>query len=290
MPRKPGLHVPGGLYHVTLRGNHRQDLFRRDADRRRLDTIVQEALAPCGARVHAFTWMTNHIHLLVQVGERPLGALMQRIGTRFARAMQRNMRTTGHLFERRYHALLVDVDSYFLELLRYIHLNPVRAGIVARPEQYPWSSHRDYLSMAPRDWITTDFALRMFSADVDRARELYRSFVASRIGGRSDPSLYRGHPKESRVLGDDAFLAKLDVPVARRDRSATLEQISQEVCLELDLSLDAVRSPSRQRTLAQARGLIAARAVGARVATLSEVGRFLHRSVATLSRSASRYR
>ena len=107
-------------------------------------------------RYRLVRWMTNHIHLLVQVGDRPLGCLMQRIGTRFARTIQKRMRTTGHLFERRYHALLVDVDSYFLELLRYIHLNPVRARMVASPEQYPWSSHHDYLATQPRDWITTD--------------------------------------------------------------------------------------------------------------------------------------
>jgi len=87
MPRKPRLHVAGGIYHVTLRGNHRQSIFRRPADRDRLDGIVQKALARSGARVHAYVWMTNHLHLLAQVGERPLGALMQRIGTCFARAM-----------------------------------------------------------------------------------------------------------------------------------------------------------------------------------------------------------
>jgi len=84
----------------------------------------------------------------------------------------------------------------------------------------------------------------MFSPDADRARELYRSFVAGRIGGRSDPSLYRGHPKESRVLGDDAFLAKLAVPFSRRDYCVTHLQISREVCRELDLTFEGRRSAS----------------------------------------------
>lgn len=88
------------------------------------------------ALTHAYCWMTNHVHLLVQVADQALGNLMQRVAIRFARATQKHLSTTGHLFENRYHALLVDVDSYFLKLLRYIHLNPVRARIVQSPQQY----------------------------------------------------------------------------------------------------------------------------------------------------------
>jgi REP element-mobilizing transposase RayT len=275
---------------VTLRGNHRQDIFRQPADRDRLDDIVQHALVRSGARLHAFVWMTNHIHLLVQVGDRPLGDLMQRIGTRFARAMQKRTRTTGHLFERRYYALLVDVDSYFLELLRYIHLNPVRAKMVSSPEQYPWSSHHDYLCSQPRGWVTTGLGLRMFSEDAGRARDLYVAFVLDDIDAPSNPSLYRGHDKEPRVLGDDRFLAKLNLSLPHRDPCVTLEQICMDVCREFDVTLEALRSVSRKRSLATARGAIAARAVDGRIATLSDVARFLHRSVAALSRSAERNR
>lgn len=148
MPRRPRLHVPGAYYHVTLRGNHRIDIFFRAADRRRLDEIMADALEHTQTHLHAYCWMSNHIHLLVQVADRPLAALMQRVGSRFARLMQKELTTTGHLFENRYHALLVDVDHYFLELLRYIHLNPVRARIVTKSEDYRWSSHRVYLGRA----------------------------------------------------------------------------------------------------------------------------------------------
>ena len=244
--------------------------------------VGSHALASCGRRARS----SDHIHLLVHVGDRPLGCLMQRIGTRFARTMQKRMRTTGHLFERRYHALLVDVDSYFLELLRYIHLNPVRARMVASPEQYPWSSHHDYLATQPRDWITTDSALRMFSADASRARDLYLALVTDGIGAPSDPSLYRGHSKESRVLGDDQFLAKLNLSLPRRDPCLTLEQICMDVCRELDVTLEALRSASRKRTLTTARGRIAARAVDGHIAGSP----ILHRSVAALYRSADRHR
>src|SRR5688500_17648376 len=124
MPRLPRLHVPGGCYHVILRGNHREPLFGSTADRDRLAALVAEALLAHNARVHAFCWMTNHLHALVQISDRPLGKLVQRIAVRYAKHRHRQMRTSGHLFERRYRAWLIDADAYFLTLLRYIHLNP----------------------------------------------------------------------------------------------------------------------------------------------------------------------
>jgi len=110
-------------------------------------------------RVHAYCWMTNHVHLLMQVSEVTLGRAMQRIASRYARAVQKRRGTTGHLFERRHRAILIDADSYLLELIRYIHLNPVRARIVTDPADYPWSGHRAYLGLENTCWLTADFGL-----------------------------------------------------------------------------------------------------------------------------------
>ncbi len=133
MPRRPRLHVPYGYYHVTLRGNHRQAIFFRDSDRATLELIVAESLELVSARLHAYCWMTNHVHLLVQVSDVPLGRLILRIAGKYARIVQAAMKTTGHLFERRHHAVLVDSDRYLLTLVRYIHMNPVRAKLVDAP-------------------------------------------------------------------------------------------------------------------------------------------------------------
>jgi REP element-mobilizing transposase RayT len=135
MARRLRLHVPGGFYHVTLRGNHQQPIFFAATDRDLLNRIVAEAIAELRARIHAFCWMTNHVHLLVQVSDEPLGRLMHRIASKYARTVQARIATTGHLFERRYHAALVDTDRYLIAVLRYIHLNPVgpaTASIFAR--------------------------------------------------------------------------------------------------------------------------------------------------------------
>jgi putative transposase len=131
MPRPPRLHVPGACYHVILRGNHRESLFGSTADRQVLNDIVADVIQRFSVRLHAFCWMSNHLHAVVQIAERPLGHLMQRIAMRYSRHRHKALRTTGHLFERRHKAKLVDVDAYFLTLLRYVHLNPVKAHIVS---------------------------------------------------------------------------------------------------------------------------------------------------------------
>jgi len=145
MARKPRIHIPGGVYHVMLRGNGGQDIVFCDEDRYHLYLLVQEGVGRFGYRVHGFCWMTNHLHLAVQVGEIALSRCMQNLAFRYTRWINRRERRMGHLFQGRYQAVLVERDSYLLELVRYIHLNPVRTGMVKAPRDYPWSGHRAYL-------------------------------------------------------------------------------------------------------------------------------------------------
>jgi putative transposase len=102
MPRSARLHVPGGFYHVVLRGNHREALFSTADDRQIINDIVADSISRHGARAHAFCWMSNHLHALLQIDHSPLGGIMQRIAMRYARHRHKTLRTTGHLFERRY--------------------------------------------------------------------------------------------------------------------------------------------------------------------------------------------
>ena len=144
MARRLRLHVPGGFYHVTLRGNHRAPIFFRSADRDLWERFLADSLERFGARLHAYCWMTNHVHMVIQVSEFPLGRIILRTASAYARTVQLRLETTGHLFERRYHAVLVDADAYLLTLLRYIHLNPVNGGLTRDPDAYRWSSHHAY--------------------------------------------------------------------------------------------------------------------------------------------------
>jgi putative transposase len=180
MARKPRIHYPGALYHVILRGNARQDVFSDEKDRYRFYLLMQEGIERYGHRVLAFCLMTNHIHLALQVGEVSLSRIMQNLAFRYTRWVNWRLKRSGHLFQDRYKAVLVDADSYLLELGAYIHLNPVRASMVATPETYPWSSHRAYLGNELIPWLNTDYILSQFSETLSNARRQFVEFVAER--------------------------------------------------------------------------------------------------------------
>jgi putative transposase len=283
MPRLPRLHVPGGCYHVILRGNHREPLFGSTADRDRLAALVAEALLAHNARVHAFCWMTNHLHVLMQISDRPLGKLVQRIAVRYAKHRHRQMRTSGHLFERRYRAWLIDADAYFITLLRYIHLNPVKAGIVQSASEYPWSSHRAYLGEESVPWVTTDFGLSFFGTSLEAARHAYARFMAQTIYASEDRILDDTPGEDPRVLGTDRFIASLPTMTIQPRSALTLDQLLEQLCRELSLDAALVRSPARRRELTPIRIRFARMALQYRIASMQEIARYLNRSASSLS-------
>lgn len=299
MPRPPRLHVAGGFYHVVLRGNHRQPVFLEPSDRAMLDDLLAQALARFDARVHAYCWMTNHIHLAVQVAETPLGPLMQRVAGRYARRVQQRVPTTGHLFERRYRAVLVDADAHLLRLTRYIHLNPVRAGLVADPADYPWSGHCAYLGLADVPWLTTNFVLRVLGADVTSARRAYSRLVA--LGSDPDDAAQfnRGTQWDTSVLAPDRYIEKArelsrtardGQRVATADATTTLEALIAETAAELGLTAEALASRSRSRALGRARCVVAERARTRGIASVSAVARRFNRSHSSLFEALERWR
>ncbi len=289
MPRPLRIHMPGAFYHVTLRGNHRQDVFFCAADRERLNEIVSEVLERFNARLHAYCWMTNHIHLLIQVSDAPLGRLMLRIASRYARGVQRRLQTTGHLFERRYHCVLVDADEYLLELLRYVHLNSVRARMVDNVDDHPWSSHHAYVGARREPWVTTTFALSLFHVEPYQAIAAYRRFVHEHVGRESTSPLENVNENDARVLGSDRFLARALGESFRPRSHLTLEQLLSEACARFAVSLEDLQSPTRQRRITRVRAWIAQRAVAQRIASLSALARALNRDESTLRFALRQY-
>jgi putative transposase len=289
MPRLPRLHVPAGCYHVILRGNHREDIFGTRQDRLILNSIVAEAIEYYTARVHAYCWMTNHLHALIQIGIAPLGDLIKRIASRYSRYRHRQLNTTGHLFERRHRAWLIETDLYFITLLRYIHWNPVKAGVAAHLEEYEWSSHRAYLGLETRAWLNTDFGLSLFGADVDSARRSYRCLMDQAMHDSEERILEQANPYDRRVLGSDGFLESLPAIKFTPKSSLTLSGLIDQVCVERSVALQELRSPSKRAALSKARAEIARRAIEGRIASLSEVARFLSRTHSTLGRLLQRH-
>ncbi len=283
MPRQPRIHVPGGLYHAVLRGNHRNPIFGGSEDYLRFEEIVARAVERYGARLFAYCWMTNHVHLAVQIAEAPLGAEISVIASRYARAKQRAQATTGHLFERRYQARLIDADRYLLALVRYIHLNPVRARMVAAPGDYRWSSHHAYLGAPCPVWLHIEPVLETLSPSADAARAAYRRFMAEApaVTERAELDPVAPSSRKNRSTRDPPAVP---APVPCRTRSPrTLDDIATEVARAHGITMEDLRSARRYRPLVQARVELVRRALREGVANLSQVARYLNRSPSTLS-------
>jgi REP element-mobilizing transposase RayT len=276
--------VPGGFYHVILRGNHREPLFRTHGDRSYLNVLVGDVAARFNLRILAYCWMTNHLHLAVRVGNTPLSEPMQRLAMRYSRHIHRDAGQVGHLFERRYGAILVDADSYLKSLVRYIHLNPVVAGMVAEPIAYRWSSHRDYLGRPSVPWLDTDFVLGMFGPTVGVARVRYARFMRSYV--EEDLALFEKHEsRDTRALEPDPPKPPPAQPAPAPGDRETLEQMAARHCERVGISVAELVCPSRERRLSSARTAIALEALATDAATLTEVARFLGRSASALAQS-----
>ncbi|MDA3902779.1 MAG: transposase, partial [Desulfuromusa sp.] len=144
MSRQLRIVYPGAYYHVTSRGNERKDVFKSQRDREKFLEYLTSATERYGAVVHAFCLMSNHYHLLLETPEGNLSQIMRHINGAYTTYFNMKRKRSGHLFQGRFKAILIEADEYLTELSRYIHLNPVRAGIVEKPEQYKWSSYMCY--------------------------------------------------------------------------------------------------------------------------------------------------
>ncbi|TAK51680.1 MAG: transposase [Gammaproteobacteria bacterium] len=290
MPRKPRLHVPGGLYHVILRGNARQDIFFDPDDRQRWETLIGQGVRKYTHRIHAYCWMTNHVHLAVQCHTSPLSRFMSFVASGYARATNKKLNRSGHLFERRYRAILVQRDSYLQELIRYIHRNPLRAGIIRRLEDYPWSSHHAYVTGRAPAWLTTGWALSTFGTELAPARRRYAEFMGSEGDQSICSALRNGAEADQRALGDDQFLASIEARWVPPGRRPSLDQLISEACEGRGVSEAELRSRSRERRCAQIRAEIGLVAVDGGIATGAELARRFNRSQSALSRAIGRLR
>ncbi len=190
MSRQLRLQFPGAVYHVTSRGNAQQDIFADDADRARFLDLLGREIEQQRWRCHAYCLMDNHYHLLVETPEANLSRGMGRLNMAYAQGFNRRHQRVGHLFQGRFHAIVVEKDSHLLELCRYVVLNPVRAGIAAVPEVWPWSSYRATASgraTGPEcpDWLSAEWTLQRFGGDDADGRRAYRRFVREGIEAAS---------------------------------------------------------------------------------------------------------
>ena len=206
MSRPIRIEFADALYHVTARGDRREDIFEDDQDRLMFLSTLEQVITQFNWICHAWCLMDNHYHLLVQTPDGNLSKGMRQLNGVYTQASNRRHRRVGHLFQGRFKAILVDSDAYLLELTRYVVLNPVRAGIAKKPSDWPWSSYRASVGLAPAaPWLAVDGLLAQFAKRRSLAQQRYAQFVAEGIKAASPWSNLKGQV----FLGDDQFVQRM---------------------------------------------------------------------------------
>lgn len=284
MPRQARLDSPGVLHHIMIRGIERRNIFRDDIDRsdfvERLFFLLPETQTLC----YAWAFIPNHAHFLFRSGPSGIAYLMRKLLTGYVVSFNRRHKRTGQLFQNRYKSIICQEEPYFLELVRYIHLNPLRAKTVSSlPEldRYPYSGHSALMGKKERSWQDTDSVLGLFSSDLSKARKAYYSFMRSGIdqGQRDDLTgggLIRslGGWREimnqqtrvkgdQRILGDSEFVMNIlsssqehyDRKTLMKNKGYTLDSIAEHIAALYGIQRTDILSKGRQKTTVEARSL-----------------------------------
>lgn len=205
MGRAPRIWFPGACYHIIARGNRQQDIFREIVDRYLFLSKLRMVRAKTNFKLHAYVLMTNHVHLLLETDKINISEILRDINGFYTREFNKKYGLVGHLFQGRYRSILVERDTYFLEVSRYIHLNPVRAHMVKTPEDYRWSSYRAYTGEV-NDLVNTGTVLGMVGAK-EKAKLLYRKFVEDKLA--DDQYSLESYISEGDILGSADFVREV---------------------------------------------------------------------------------
>jgi putative transposase len=288
MPRQRRLDVPGVLHHVIARGIERRKIFLNDRDRIDFLDRLELALEKTGCRCYAWVLMPNHVHLLIRTGKTPLSVLMRRLLTGYAVGFNHRHHRHGYLFQNRYKSILCQEDAYFMELVRYIHLNPVRAkilGTMEKLDQYPWSGHGVLVGTRKAKWQETGEVLSLFGKRESSSIASYRKFMKDgwsmgrrddliggglrrSVGGwqaflamRRNKDYQRG---DERILGDGDFVnevlkaseeALTETERLRRD-GWTWEKLVERACEINDVTPQDLKRKGRNNAISQAKAML----------------------------------
>ena len=249
MPRQARLDAPGCIYHLIARGIERRKIFADVLDYQAFVERLQNILIDTDTPIFAFCLMPNHFHLLIKRTKRPISAVMQRLLTGYAIYFNKRHNRAGHLFQNRYKAIICQEDSYLLELVRYINLNPIRAGLVRTIqdlEAYPFSSHPYIIGQRSAKFFDADEIRALFSKDQKAAVKIYRDFLQDGLsikpdlegGGLKRSLAITNYPRgaqayDSRILGESSFvenLLSIEEKQDHKDSASEVDEIIASVC------------------------------------------------------------
>lgn len=320
MPRKSRIDITGALHHIIVRGIERRKIFEDDQDRqdflKNLGLILEQTQTVC----FAWSLMPNHFHLLLKTGGVPIATVMRRLLTGHAIRFNRRHRRHGHLFQNRYKSILCQEDAYLLELVRYIHLNPLRAKLVANLDEldhYPFSGHGAILGTHEKSWQDSERVLGYFGKKAGLARRKYRQFVSEGIAeGRRDDLTGGGlirsaggwaavrelkrspkHMKsDERILGDGEFASEtlagakesLERRYALKAAGVDMDFIAKRVSTLLNIPESDLWRVGKTKTLVRARSLFCYWVVRELGVSMTSMARRLHLSTVAVSKSVAR--
>ena len=320
MPRQARLDIPGALHHIMVRGINKADIFEDDHDKTLFLERLGKDVTDGKCTVYAWVLMSNHVHILFKSGKEGISSVMRKLLTWYAQYYNRRHHRTGYLFENRYKSILCDEDEYLLALLRYIHLNPLRAKIVRAIEEidsYPWSGHRALIGKASTPWMDTEYILAQFGSTRRLALSGYLKFMSEEIGhdqtqelrggglirshgGWSNVlSMRRRGEKEAfdeRILGGGDFVNKVLKEAEDRQlrqiknkrAGRTIQMIIDEECRKMGINAEELKGGSKRRKVSGARSLIALRSRDELGLSSAEIARHVGVNTSSIIRSIER--
>lgn len=316
MPRQARLDSPGTLHHVIVRGIEKKDIVDDTNDRVSMITRLGNLAEETGTDVYAWTLMSNHMHILLKSGNQGLSQFMRRLLTGFAITYNIRHKRHGHLFQNRYKSIVCDEDAYFQELVRYIHLNPLRAGIVKNMsslENYLWCGHSAIMGKRKREWQDINYVLSWFGKNKKNAKKNYRNYVQDGIseGRRYDlvggglirtlggwSQVISSRKSNDDILCDDRILGKnkfveriiseagnrLKCQVSINERVIEANKKVREICKEKNVNIAELKGGSRRGEFSVIRANLAKILTGDYGLSLAETARQLGVTTSAISR------
>ena len=320
MPRQARLDVPGALHHIMVRGINKANIFDDEEDKARFLERLGQNVIEGKCSVYAWVLMDNHVHILFKSGKQGISTVMRKQLTWYAQYYNRRHKRTGHLFENRYKSILCDEDNYLLALVRYIHLNPLRANIVKTIEEldlYSFCGHRTIIGKAKDPWTDADYVLLQFGRTRRKGRAEYLKFMREGVGLGRQPELTGGgllrsvggwsqviakrrtgkdEEGDERILGSGDFVHAILKETEERElrqlklkRSGrTIQKIISEECKKAGVSPQEVINGVRRRAVSRLRAAIASRGRTELGLSSAEMARHLGVAASSISRLVER--
>jgi len=319
------LNLPGGIFHIIGRGIERRNLFPTPFDKQNFLDRLQVSLHGSDHDCYAWALMDNHYHMLLRQGRESLSKMLGPLLGAYAQSYNRRHNRVGYLYQGRYKSILCEEQSYFLELIRYIHLNPVRARIIndlSSLDSYPWTGHSMLVGVRRSDWLDDRFVLSQFGGDLNVARKKYRQFMLERLGSNGALDDYEGgglarsnggwqnlsrlltekncRLGDERILGGAEFVAMAldsydkitEHSQSKQTKNEQLEVLISKICLKFSVEREDLVGRGRQNEQSVARALVAYLGVsrlGLSTVHLAEILKISHQGVSRAARRGQEY-